>query len=335
MSSPARVLFVVLNYKGWEDTINCVESILKQTYTNYRVMVIENGSGDESPEKLRHLSKNPNIIYREEPVNHGFAGGVNIGIRHALDNNYEYVALLNNDASIDPVWLETLLETITSKGVSAAGGIVLYRDGKTIDSTGDALSIWGLPFPRQRDETYPEAASEGYVFGSTAGATLYRTDLFRDIGLFDKEFFAYFEDTDINFRAQLAGHKTYYQPRAIAYHEHGSTSRKMPGFTVKQSFQNLPIFVIKNTPLALCLPVMSRFFIIYWLLFGRAVLRGQVVYAARGLLGSIKLLPHALRERSYIQKLRKVDIDYLRTVIYPKLPPENQKTLRKILRLES
>lgn len=329
-----NVLITVLNYKGWQDTLVCVESILNQTYTDYHILIIDNGSGDESISKLSHLGDHPNITFHKEPENLGFAGGVNVGIKKAIEENYTLVALLNNDASLSSEWLEKLVQTHESHDISAAGGLLLYRDESTIDSTGDCMSIWGLPFGRNRDENISVAPSEGYVFNSTAGACLYKTSLFKDIGLFDERFFAYFEDTDIGFRAQLAGHKAYYQPAAVAYHEHGSTSGKMPGFTVKQTFQNLPMLVIKNTPPFIMPAMWSRFFVIYWLLFIRAVLRGQAKYAFRGLLGSIKRLNHAFDERRRIQRSKIVSDQYLRSIIYPGLPPENKRTLRKMAGLK-
>lgn len=329
-SADNRVLLTILNYGGPDDTLAAVDSVLKQTYAAVDIYVIENGSGDDSVERLEHLSEIENVTFHIEPVNLGFAGGVNVGINYAIDHDYPYVALLNNDATLSRDWLEILINTIEKHSVSSAGGLLLNRDGATIDSTGDCLSIWGVPFPRQRDEPTNTAATEGLVFNATAGACVYRTDLFKDIGLFDEKFFAYFEDTDIGIRAQLAGHTSYYQPAAIAYHEHGSTSRKIPGFTVKQTFQNLPIMIIKDIPLQLIPSVWPRFFVLYWLLFLRAIVRGQASYALRGLMGSFMRYPHAFRERSKIQKTRVVSIDYLRSIIHPALPPQNKRTLRKM-----
>lgn len=308
----------------------CIEAVKSQAYKNFHIMLIDNGSRDESLEKLAGYEDDRLITFIKQPKNLGFAGGVNIGIRHAIDLGYSYVALLNNDAIISENWLDILVNKINKINASTITGLLLDGDGKKIESTGDSYSIWGLPFPRQRDLDKSKADDSGYVFGGTAGASVYETTLFEDIGLFDEKFFAYFEDTDISFRAQLAGHKAYYEKSALAYHDHGTTSNKMPGFTVYQTFKNLPTFFWKDVPLQLLLTMGLRFFAVYALMYVRAVLRGQFVIATKGLLVHISLLPHALRERYKIQRKRRVDIAYLLSVIYPDLPPNNKKYARRI-----
>lgn len=325
-----RVLFVILNFNGWEESLVCMDAVLKQTYTNYHIILIDNGSHDESLEKLIHFKKNNQVTFVEEPKNLGFSGGVNIGIRHAIENDYDFVALLNNDAVIARDWLAILVDTIQKTGAASTTGLLLSGDGKKIESTGDSYSIWGLPFPRQRDQKVDQAEKSGFVFGGTAGASLYKTSLFQDIGLFDEKYFAYFEDTDISYRAQLSGYKSYYQKKALAYHDHGTTSKKMPGFTVYQTFKNLPLSYWKDTPFSLLLPVGIRFFPCYILMYIRAVLRGQILIATKGVLRSLSLLPHAFRERRRIQRKRRVSVSYIRSILYPHLPPSNKKYTHRI-----
>lgn len=331
MAENNQVLVVVLNFNGWEETLTCVDAILAQTYDNFHLMLIDNGSQDESLEKLAHLESHEKITFVKQPVNLGFAGGVNIGIRHAIENKIRYTALLNNDAIIAKDWLEILVETLEKTEASSVTGLLLSGDGKKIESTGDSYSRWGLPFPRQRDEPVEAARDSEYVFGGTAGASLYKTTLFEDIGLFDETFFAYFEDTDISYRAQLAGHKAYYEKSALAYHDHGTTSSKMPGFTVYQTFKNLPLFFWKNVPSSMLFSTGWRFFMWYVVIFIRAALRGQILIAFKGFFKYLALIPHALTERRKIQKKRRVSIEYLRTIIYPNLPPGTKNKARKIL----
>ena len=324
------VLFTVLNYNGWEETLLCIPAILKQTYQNFHILLIDNGSADESLEKLKEYENHDKITFHKEPVNTGFSGGVNIGIRQAIKEDYPYIVLLNNDAVIAPDWLEILMNTMERTGASVTTGLMLESSGKKIDSSGDSYSRWGLPFPRQRDELTENARDSEYVFGGTAGASLYKTKLFRDIGLFDEKFFAYFEDTDISFRAQLAGHTVYYEKTALVYHDHGTTSSKIPGFTVYQSFKNLPLFFWKDVPGPMLFDTGWRFFGCYGLMYIRAVMRGQFVIATKGVLKHISLLPYAFMQRRKIQKKRRVSMKYLRSVIYPDLPPSNKKYARRI-----
>lgn len=330
MNKEPNVLIVILNFNGWQETLTCVNAVLKQDYTNYHIYLVENGSKDDSIQKLKDFENHDKITYIKNPKNLGFAGGVNQGINYAIENDYEYTALLNNDATVTKDWLSILIRTSQEVGSSATTGLLLESTGKKIESTGDSYSDWGLPFPRQRGENTSEARDSEFVFGGTAGASLYRTKLFKEIGLFDETFFAYFEDTDISFRAQLAGHTAYYEKAAIAYHDHGTTSSKIPGFTVYQSFKNLPLFFWKDVPLAMLPLTGTRFFACYGLMYIRAVLRGQFSYATKGVLRSITLLPHAFKERHRIQKNKRVDVKYLKTIIHAGLPPNNKKYARRI-----
>ncbi len=330
MVKKTDVLFVVLNYKGWQETLTCIDAVLAQSYKDLQVLLIENGSGDESLEKLKKYKTMDRVIFQENEKNLGFSGGVNQGIRYAIEHEYPYLVLLNNDAVPTKTWLEKLMGAMNKQDVSVVTGLLLSGDGKKIEHTGDGYSYWGLPFPLQRDEPVENAHDSGLVFGGTAGASLYKTELFKDIGLFDETFFAYFEDTDVSLRTQLAGHKAYYEKSAVAYHDHGTTSSKIPGFTVYQTFKNLPLVYWKNTPLKLLFPIGWRFFACYWLMYIRAILRGQFVIATKGLLMSLYLFPHALRQRIRIQSSKRVPASYMKSIMYPGLPPNNKKTARRI-----
>ncbi|HZM64569.1 MAG TPA: glycosyltransferase family 2 protein [Candidatus Saccharimonadales bacterium] len=328
-----RLAVIAVNWNGINDTMLCFESLQKQTFHDFKIVIIDNGSIDSSREVLKKLQKREpeklTVLYNSH--NTGFTGGVNTGIRWALTNDFDYIALLNNDAFADEQWLKNLIMSMRkSDRYGIATGLLLHSDGATIDTTGEQYSKWGLPFPRNRNDTTqssPQKPEE--VFGATGGATLYRSKMLRDIGIFDEDFFAYYEDVDISFRAQLAGWKIYYQPKAVAYHKQGGTSSKMPGFTVYQTFKNLPLVYIKNVPRQLLLSIGIRFYTAYWLMFFKAVLRGSGAPALKGLLESIWYSLKALGKRGAIQRSRKVSIEYIRSIIWPDLPPD-QTGLRKL-----
>jgi GT2 family glycosyltransferase len=325
------ILIVVLNLNGADDTIECVTSLRKQSFKDFSILVIDNGSKLENYKKLEIFRGNPNIELLREEKNTGFAGGVNIGIEHAIKNNYEYVALFNNDAVADKEWLKNLRDGFrTDDSVSAVTGLLLHEDGKTIDSTGDYYSIWGMPFPRSRGLQTDTAPNSEYIFSATGGATLYKTSLFKEIGLFDESFFAYYEDVDVSFRTQLAGHKIYYNKDAIAYHAQGATSSKLPGFTVYQTFKNIPLLYTKNVPSSLLIPIGFRLFILYWLIFGNAIRHGSGEYALKGWLASIWYFwTKALWDRFYIQSHKAVPTSYIKSLLWYDLPPE-QTGLRRL-----
>ena len=330
-ASTPSVAIVVLNWNGIHDTLECLASLLNQTHKEFKIVVIDNGSIDDSVEKLREYQENHEDMVELicNPTNFGFAGGVNTGIEWALNENYDYVALLNNDAVAHKNWLKELIKAHSSKKVGMATGLLLHADGKTIDSTGEFYSTWGLAFPRSRGDATETAPKAGRVFGATGGATLYKTDLLRDIGLFDEDFFAYFEDVDMSFRAQLAGWKVTYTPDAIAYHKQGATSSKLPGFAIYQTFKNLPLLFLKNVPLRLLFPIGLRFYFAYWLMVGNAIMHGNARPALRGLGRSIVLGFKKLPVRWIIQKHKRVDTGYIKSILWDDLPP-GQSGLRKL-----
>ncbi len=322
------VCCVIPNWNGKDSIGDAIESLQDQTQNN-TIIVVENGSTDGSVEYIKQ--KYPNVTLLEEPKNLGFAGGVNVGIRYALSEEFEFIALFNNDAVADKEWLSNLIKAARSH--PKAGMITckfLDSKGDFFDSTGDIYTIWGLPHPRGRGE--PVSAkydSKNWVFAATGGASLYRATLFNEIGLFDEDFFAYYEDIDISFRGQLAGWKTYYQPAALAYHQIGATSGKIKGFTTYQSAKNLPMLFWKNVPYSLWPTVFPRLFFAYWMFIIRAITRGNGWAAITGHFRALCLLPKKMLQRHYIQKGRKISPKQVRSLLSPDLPP-NAHNLRRL-----
>lgn len=327
-----RVAVIVLNWNGINDTLTCLDSLRNQTYENFSIVVVDNGSSDSSVKQLKEYKlKHESITILYNKSNLGFAGGVNTGINFALKNSFDSIALLNNDAIVDPDWLKALVDN-SKDGIGIVTGLLLRDDGLTIDSTGEQYSMWGLAFPNNRNKKLAKAPQAGLVFGATGGASLYRADLFQTIGLFDETFFAYYEDADISFRAQLAGYKVYYTPKAIAYHKQGATSAKIPGFTVYQAFKNLPLLFLKDVPAGLLIPVGARFYLAYWLMLGNAIIKGSGWPALKGAVASVWFGFGALAKRRTIQKHKKASTSYIRSILWPDLPPD-QTGMRKFRRI--
>lgn len=327
-----RVAIVVLNWNGINDTLKCLASLKKQDYKNHEIIIVENGSSDESRITLQGLNDSSvTILYNDK--NLGFAGGVNTGISYALEHNFDAVALFNNDAVAEPTWLSSLVRELeTNSSVGIVTGLLLHQDGVTIDSTGDFYSTWGMPFPRGRNLPRAQASVSGFVFGASGGASLYRSQLFKKVGLFDETFFAYYEDVDISFRSQLAGYKVRYTDKAIAYHEQGATSQKIPGFTVYQTFKNIPLLFVKNVPNKLFVSIGLRLWVVYILIFINAIRKGNLWPAFKGWVMSIWYTwTNAIWQRWTIQRNKTVQSTYISSILWHDLPPE-QTGVRKLLR---
>ncbi len=291
--------------------------------------MVDNGSIDGS---LQHVKKQyPNVEIIEHAENKGFAGGVNAGIKMALRDGAKYIALFNNDAVASKTWLEELVRALDEHdGVGIATCKFMDQHKEHLDSTGDYYTVWGLPYPRGRGEPVSDKYDrETAILGASGGASLYRAALFEDIGLFDEDFFAYYEDVDISLRAQLAGWKVRYEPRAVAYHHIGATSGKIKGFTTYQTMKNLPLLLWKNVPGRYLWRVLPRFTLAYMLFFASAIQRKHGRMAFKGWLQAWRLLPLKLVERHEIQRARAVSAQYIWNLMTHDLPP-NARRLRQL-----
>lgn len=221
-----RVALVIVNYRGREDTLACLESVATLTYPDRDVLLIDQDSKDGTPEAVRGLYPWVHII--ENPVNNGFAGGNNLGIRVALEQRgADYIFLLNNDTTVEPGLLEPLIAL--AEGDSAIGIVgpkmlyfdrpdVIWSAGGRIDWRGGSLLI-GEGEPDDTKETTTRDVD--FIVG--CGLLVKRAVLER-IGLFDERYFLYYEETDLCARARKAGWRIVYQPAARLWHKvSGST----------------------------------------------------------------------------------------------------------------
>lgn len=331
MNKQSNTAIVVLNWNGEEDSLSCIDAMKKQTI-QHTIIAVDNNSTDNFCKIVEE--RYPEIILLKNKKNLGFAGGVNTGIRYAIEAGFEYVALINNDATPDPTWLEELLKLTNHSKIGIVTGKLLKTDG-TIDSTGDMYTSWGLPYPRGRGELDQQQYDlEEEVFGATGGASLYRTKMLKEIGLFDEFFFAYYEDVDLSFRAQLAGWKVLYTPKAIAYHKIGASSSKVPGFTTYMTIKNLPWLFWKNVPFRLMPTIFPRLFIAHFSIIASSLAKGKFKAVFKGLFITIIITPIKILECYRIHLSRKVPVEYVKSIIIYDLPPnaDKLKKVRSVLR---
>lgn len=318
-----RAAVVVPNWNGATLLPGCLESLLAQSLPTH-VIVVDNGSVDDS---LAVLERYPSVEVIRNPTNLGFAGGVNVGFTAAIEARFSYVAAFNSDAVADPDWLAGLtavLDQHPEAGVAACK--LLNADGTKIDSTGDCYTSWGLPYPRGRHEPdITKYDGDPEIFGASGGASLYRVEMLEEVGLFDEDFFAYFEDVDLSFRIQLAGWKIRYVPEAIAYHQIAGTSRRVTGFATKQQCRNAPLLLLKNVPRRYLLPVGCRFAVGYSVNVLWALRHQEGGAALRGCGGAAVLAVCGLSKRWRIQRSRKVSDEYIWSIIEHGLPPRARR----------
>jgi GT2 family glycosyltransferase len=323
-----KVVVVIPNWNGFDELNACLNSLQAQTITAH-IIVIDNGSIDKSVELIE--SQYPAIELIKHTVNKGYAGGVNPGFKRAIERHDDYVAVFNNDAVADPYWLERLVSCLdTQPNVGIATPKVTSLDGSHLDTTGDYYTVWGLPYPRGRNEAdthqYDTATD---IFAASGAASLYRVSVLEKVGLFDEDFFAYYEDIDLSFRAQFAGWKISYVPNSVVHHATSTTGIKIKGFFTYQTMKNLPWLFLKNVP-GRYVGIMSiRFSIVYLSFFVSALERHQFLYALRGFGRMLSLVPKKLGERRTIQTSRQVPDEYIWAHILHDLPP-NATRLRQL-----
>lgn len=320
-----KTAIIVINWNCANDTIKCIESLERQS-SPCTIILVDNASKQQDISLLESYvdrKKTHSILLLKNKTNVGFSGGMNTGIRYALDHGYTYIGTLNPDAIADKHWLEELLACFNKPDVFIAVGALIQADGMRFESTGELYSSWGLPFSRDNGLAANSRTplKPGYVFAASGGAVVYRSDLFSRIGMFDDTFFMYYEDFDISYRAQLAGLRVYFTPKARAVHARGMSSNKVSGLTTYQAFKNLPLLFFKNNPLPILIWILPRFVAIYCIFIVNGVLKGKGVYVVRGVCASIRLAPHCFRMRHNTQQSRQVSIKYIWSQYKKGLPP--------------
>jgi len=331
LSAMPDIYAVVINWNAADDTIECVESLLQQTLLPTRIVIVDNGSRCKSIETIKAAFDSNEIVeIIQNSSNLGFTGGANTGIDYALTEGADFVALLNNDATADVAWLKQLTRPLINDASIGISTSLLMRKPEVdlIDTAGLAYSTWGLPFPIRRDEPYEEAGEGRFVFGASGGASIYRADMLKELGNFDNDYFAYYEDVDLSFRAHMYGWRVYFEPTAVVHHAVGATSSKMGGFTSRQVFRNLPLLYLRNIPNELLIPIGARLMLAYSLMLGKAIASGQALEALKGLLQAIGLTSKSVRLRK--ERRVKLSTNYIDGLLYPDLPPQ-QKGLRRLL----
>lgn len=210
-----KVAIVIINYRGYQDTTDCLNSLRKVTYKNIEIIVVDNQSNDGSYEKLKDENKDCVVIL--SPENNGFSAGNNIGIRYAMEHDADYVMLLNNDTEVEPDFVSKMLEVADEKIVVTPSiyyfsnkNEIWYADGKiskikcTVSNGSDKVSK--------------------YCDYASGCCLLMPRTVIEKVGYWAEEYFMYYEDMDYSLRVQNAGFKIFYKNDSIIYHKVGKSA---------------------------------------------------------------------------------------------------------------
>lgn len=240
------VTVIIPNYNGRKYIHECLDSLRLQNFKDFKIIVVDNASTDGSVEVIEEDYEEVTLIKNDE--NYGFSQAINKGIKVA---ETEFVILLNNDAMCEYNFIEELVKGIQKSDqiFSCAARMIQYNDRKKLDNTGDYYTVFGWAYQRGQDESIKKYKKAGRVFSACAGAAIYRRELFDEIGYFDEQHFAYLEDVDLGFRANIVGYKNYYLPKAVVYHiGSASSGERYNPFKVKLAARNSVYLYYKNLP---------------------------------------------------------------------------------------
>ena len=262
-----EVTIIIPNYNGKTYLETCLASLRTQTIRDFRILVVDNGSTDDSLTFLAEQYPKVGVLALDK--NYGFSAAVNRGIQAA---NTPYVLLLNNDTEAESGFVEALLSGIrrSPRIFSCQAKILDYNNREFLDGAGDFYCVLGWAFARGKGQPEQYYDKRERIFASCAGAAIYRREIFEEIGYFDERHFAYLEDMDVGYRARIRGYENYFEPAARVYHMGSATTgSRYNALKVRLSARNNIYLAYKNMPLPqlLCNSPMIFFGILVKLLF--------------------------------------------------------------------
>jgi GT2 family glycosyltransferase len=308
------VAVLVVNWNGGDLLTRCLESLERQRRRPDHIVVVDNGSTDDSLQRAEPLLRGVELI--RLPTNAGFARANNIAAQAA--RAFDALALLNPDAVADPGWLESLVSAAAREPTAAsfASQMLLASTPQYLDGAGDSYHVSGRAWRnghRVPSSEWPAVDVE--VFGPCAAAALYRRDAFEEVAGFDERYFCYFEDVDLAFRLRLRGYRCIYVHSAVVRHVGSALSGYRSNFAVYHGERNAVWCFVKNMPaplLWLYLPqhiALNAAALLYYPWRGQ----GRVVFRAK--VDAFLGLPDALRQRRLVQRARRVSAWTLRQAL--------------------
>lgn len=214
---------ITLNWNRRNDTLKCLESLMKLDFPNLRLLVVDNGSSDGSPEMIQE--RFPSVKQILNPNNLGFAGGFNRGLQFALEDGAEYLLIVNNDTFVAHDMLDVLIQASLPDTVGVVAPLILYADAPNqIWSAGAGRNRWTLELTENhgRNQHFAEITEREFLSGC---GMLIKRAVFESVGLFDERFFMYYEDSDFALRVRQAGFRMLLVPQARMWHAVSQSSK--------------------------------------------------------------------------------------------------------------
>lgn len=302
------VSVIIVNFNGKKWLEKCLNSLTDQTYGNIEAIFVDNDSADDS---VSYVSNNfPKTLIVENKTNLGFAGGNNVGFKKSKG---EFLLLINNDTYFDKRFIENFMEAfkkIPNLG-SVQSKIVLMDNPDKLDMAGaywtDSSFLYYYGYGKDADL---KKYNVPMPFFSNKGASmLIKRDVIEKIGLFDDDFFNYYEETDFCHRLWIAGYECWYWPKAVLYHAMGGTSLTFDNSYIQfHNFKNKLLSFLKNFEISSLIIILPAYFILNFLLSWFWLLTGKWKYFPvpyRAVFWNILNIKNTINKRKSVQSFRK------------------------------
>lgn len=304
MIQEGLVSIIVVNYNGLGFLGSFFKSVFQQTYQKFEVIMVDNNSRDASVEFVR---KNfPQVKITKNKKNSGYAGGNNLGLK---ESRGEYVVITNNDVVLEKDLLEKLLGAY--REIPNLGAVQpmckLMQDRKKLDACGSFWTDTGFNYHYgiYKDINLPIYNENFPVYSLKGVFMLIPRYIINKVGLFDDDFWCYFEETDFCHRVWLSGYECWYYPKSFLYHHVGGTSTKKPGFMVQyHSFKNRLCSYLKNLGAWEMIKILPVYFVMNFIWSIGYLLKWEwqnflVVY--RAIWWNIANLRRTMKKRKHVQ----------------------------------
>ncbi|MEO6798011.1 MAG: glycosyltransferase family 2 protein [Candidatus Dormibacter sp.] len=242
MSQVPAISLIILNFNGRQHLQACLSSVLALDYPKDRLEIIlcDNGSSDDSVAYVRRAFPTVGVVALDR--NYGFAEGNN---RAAAQARHHWIGFLNNDMWVERDWLRQLVAPLASQpGLACLSSRILNWYGTTIDFIGAGMNFEGHGFQIDVGRKRSRADTARRVLSPCGGAMLIRSQLFTELGGFDADYFAFFEDADLGWRLNLLGHDVWYTPAATVYHRLHGTHKQFEAHRLRVLYERNALFTI-------------------------------------------------------------------------------------------
>jgi len=325
------VAVLIINFKSTALLARCLECIARQDSMVADVIVLDNGVDDPIPEEF--YSRFPSVQFHKSEKNIGFAAGNNLLFQKT--KGYEWIALVNPDAFLQPDWLSKMLSTamVHPEYSFFASRLVKAANHEILDGDGDTMHVSGLAWRDGHGQAISQGAIEPCeVFSPCAAAALYRRDAVESVEGFDEDFFCYFEDVDLGFRLRLAGHRCLLVPDALAYHIGSVTAGGRRGdFAIYHGHRNLVWTYVKNMPGALFWLLLPAHIVLNLVTIIWFSLQGQGAVILKAKWDALCGISRMWKKRRKIQKHRTASIGEIWQVLNKSFLPRLFRIRRRCI----